>query len=731
MHQFWNTIKKIKETDAYQFKLDKKKFRIDTKEVSYSGKCDMLSAIHTNQMHQLWRTFDAIINWCISGKSSGLNRLRPSRAQILWDSKAYKTYLDFATRKATPTKVRKFKKVASPSKKLSPILEEEPTEKPKRAKKLAKKSTTMTIACVVIKDTPGVSVSKKKAPTKVDRGKGMDLLSEAALLEQQDKTTTTDKETGTIPGVPDVPKYHSESEKESWGNSKDDDRNDDDSNDDDDADGDKEVSDSEKTDSDEDENPNLNQNDDDEEEYKEEEYVHTLDNYEFTDDEEEYEELYKDVNVRLSYVEHGDEGKEDAEKNIAGHDAGTQETTYEQVKDDEHVILTTVHDTQKTEVPLQSSSILSDFANQFLNLDNPSPADTEINSMMNIDVRHEEPSTQTPPLLTIHVMKAFRSYTAEFKKKAKDEKKRYTDLVKKSVKEIIKDEVKSQLLQILPKEVSEFATPMIQSTITESLKNVVLRDHEDKDKYEDPPAGLDQGLKKQKTSKDVEPSKGSKSKESKSSLSNETKSQPKSSGKSTQVEELVFEFADIEMPQNQGSDLGNTDDQPNVEAASKHDWFKKLERPPSLNNPEGKEYLFDLSKPLPLIEDQGRQVVPVKYFIKNDLEYLKGGSSSKKYMTSTIKTNAAKYGDIQGIEDMVLSLWSPVKVKDLKLGVKSYQKKLIITRPKTFRYDISKRTPYTAYNNPQGIIYVDKFKRSRLMRSDELYKFSDGTLPSV
>ncbi|GKC93378.1 hypothetical protein Tco_1158820 [Tanacetum coccineum] len=28
MHQFWNTIQKIKDTDAYRFKLDKKKFRI-------------------------------------------------------------------------------------------------------------------------------------------------------------------------------------------------------------------------------------------------------------------------------------------------------------------------------------------------------------------------------------------------------------------------------------------------------------------------------------------------------------------------------------------------------------------------------------------------------------------------------------------------------------------------------------------------------------------------------
>nr|GEX94617.1 uncharacterized mitochondrial protein AtMg00810-like [Tanacetum cinerariifolium] len=31
-------------------------------ELGYSGKCNMLSAIHTNQMHQPWRTFAAIIN---------------------------------------------------------------------------------------------------------------------------------------------------------------------------------------------------------------------------------------------------------------------------------------------------------------------------------------------------------------------------------------------------------------------------------------------------------------------------------------------------------------------------------------------------------------------------------------------------------------------------------------------------------------------------------------------
>ncbi|GJX18403.1 hypothetical protein Tco_0221080 [Tanacetum coccineum] len=71
------------------------------------------------------------------------------------------------------------------------------------------------------------------------------------------------------------------------------------------------------------------------------------------------------------------------------------------------------------------------------------------------------------------------------------------------------------------------------------------------------------------------------------------------------------------------------------------------------------------------------------------------------------------------------------RVEDLELGVKSYQKKLNITKPETFRFDISKRTPYTAYKNPQGVIYQDKLKRNTLMHSDELYKFCDSTLSSV
>ncbi|GJR65113.1 hypothetical protein Tco_0011178 [Tanacetum coccineum] len=68
------------------------------------------------------------------------------------------------------------------------------------------------------------------------------------------------------------------------------------------------------------------------------------------------------------------------------------------------------------------------------------------------------------------------------------------------------------------------------------------------------------------------------------------------------------------------------------------------------------------------------------------------------------------------------------RVEDLQLGVESYQKKINVTKPDTTRPDLRKRHPYTPYKDPQGFIYVDDYKRNRLMRSDELYKFSDGTL---
>ncbi|GKE52074.1 hypothetical protein Tco_1487230 [Tanacetum coccineum] len=74
----------------------------------------------------------------------------------------YKTYLDYATGKVPPKKARK---------------------RESELRDLPKWSLLPPTTGVVIRDTPSKSKLKKKAPAKTDRGKGIELLSDAALLE--------------------------------------------------------------------------------------------------------------------------------------------------------------------------------------------------------------------------------------------------------------------------------------------------------------------------------------------------------------------------------------------------------------------------------------------------------------------------------------------------------------------------------------------------------------------
>nr|GEY47613.1 retrovirus-related Pol polyprotein from transposon TNT 1-94 [Tanacetum cinerariifolium] len=71
------------------------------------------------------------------------------------------------------------------------------------------------------------------------------------------------------------------------------------------------------------------------------------------------------------------------------------------------------------------------------------------------------------------------------------------------------------------------------------------------------------------------------------------------------------------------------------------------------------------------------------------------------------------------------------RVEDLQLGVESYQKKLNLTKLDSYRSDLKRKDAYTAYSNLRGFIYQNKDKRNRLMRINELHKFSDGMLTDV
>ncbi|GKA96834.1 hypothetical protein Tco_0818929, partial [Tanacetum coccineum] len=117
---------------------------------------------------------------------------------------------------------------------------------------------------------------------------------------------------------------------------------------------------------------------------------------------------------------------------------------------------------------------------------------------------------------------------------------------------------------------------------------------------------------------------------------------------------------------------------------------------------EGDRCPYDLSKPLPLKGHICHLTVPSEYFFNNDLEYLKSSDPEKKYTRSIMKTKAARY-ELVGIENMIPNIWSATKAKEL----------------------------YTQSFDPPGAVYEDLNKRKRVMRADELYKFSDRTLKLV
>ncbi|GJY44511.1 hypothetical protein Tco_0432724 [Tanacetum coccineum] len=82
---------------------------------------------------------------------------------------------------------------------------------------------------------------------------------------------------------------------------------------------------------------------------------------------------------------------------------------------------------------------------------------------------------------------------------------------------------------------------------------------------------------------------------------------------------------------------------------------------------------------------------------------------------------------LENVVDVSIQLSGSLLVKGSSNGL--LQDRALSER--SIRSGISKLTPYTPYKDPQGIIYQEKLKRNRLIRSAKLYKFCDGTFTFV
>nr|GEV31646.1 hypothetical protein [Tanacetum cinerariifolium] len=340
----------------------------------------------------------------------------------------------------------------------------------------------------------------------------------------------------------------------------------------------------------------------------------------------------------------------------------------------------------------------------------------------------------------------------------------------KIIKEQVKEKVKAQVSKILP-EIKKTINEQLEAEVLTRLSNSSKTSHavaanlselelkkilidkmeNDEDKDEEPSTGSNRGSKRRRDGKEQELTSAPKEKTSKTTGKSTkwSKSHHKSASESAQAEEPMHTTKDLEEPVHQEFGTGATEDQPVEEAPQHPNWFQTQAKPPTpnhtltpellagptyelmkgsckslvelefflkevykattnqldWNNPKGQQYPHDLRKPLPLIP-----------------------TSRGKLTNLTVDERLAFNVSLGMFMRSIIIQW---RMEDLQLGVKSYQKKINFTKPDTYRSDLKRKEVYTAYSNPRGFIYQNKDKQTRLMRIDELHKFSDGTLNDV
>ncbi|GJS85660.1 hypothetical protein Tco_0752201 [Tanacetum coccineum] len=678
------------------------------------------------------------------------------------ETKAYNTYLGFATG-ATPPKKRPAKKY---------------TKAPARG--------------VVIRETPKMPFSKKKEKVDVARVRRKSMrdfhkthpsrsgtVTKTAPSVAKIKPSITNEGTSVKPGFPDVTEEESsKSEAESWGNDEDDNNNEQDSNGEDsdqenDSGDDKTQPDNEnESDSEHETDKNESGSESDQEENKED----------IGDDEEVKDELVKTLS--------NDSDDEDETKITDKAEGDEDEEIDYTTKIVSHLDVQSIYElpNSKTHTPLQYMSLLSPILHRISLV---TTLEKEVAELKKVPLH-----TQVIALVDDHIDARLGATGDEF-----------INHLSASITARITEQVVLAKESSQPQSSYEVAATLIEFELKKILIDKMdksesyLAAHEHRECYEGliKSYDLDKNIfstygKVIEDNKDAEPTKGPKAKESQSSSSKGTKSQPKSSGKSVQSEELGFEVADSNMPQDPEGNLGPAfrlfkGTRSNY-AEFQYDFeecYKALLEKLDWENPEGGDYLFDLTKPIPLVMSGNRQKVPDDYFFNNDLKYLQGGVSTMNYTTSIIKTKAAQY-DLPGIEDMVQNIWVPVKVvydKYALCGIShwreqcrgnketlfEYLKEIVVRRANNDHYRFKEGdflrlrineiedmlilvvqnwlTNFSGDDVSDFAIALRMFTRSlviqkrvedlqlgvesyqkkiKLMRSDELYKFSDRTL---
>nr|GEX66067.1 hypothetical protein [Tanacetum cinerariifolium] len=753
------------------------------RELGHTGEINFLSIVNVNRMHQPWRSIAAIINKCRSGKTTTLESLRLSRAQILlgmfhnknvdyvyllWEdlvfqveNKNSKKNNDMYCLQFTKVIVNYFMAKDKADARRDKMFwhfaknKADPESSPKKKFTQAPKAKRLKTSAKVTKP------AKKKQPAKASKEKSLHALSEVALSEAEQMKLATkrskiqfhssyasgsgaDKGTCVMPRVPDVPTYDSEDEQISWKSS-----------DKDDVD---EV--------------NISEDDDDQ----------NNDNNDDEDDDNEQTESDIDVDdfVHLKLSTHDEEERHDNIETMEdifnpriqthSHVVSTNDRDYNEVTqgfNDEEEVKTLEDDFLKFKQTNAFAKALSSI---------PNIVDTYLANKMNEAIKIAFVNEQLESEVLTHSSNEAKTSHAVA-----------ANLLKLELKKILIDKME---------------------IILDTYKDIVTieRRHEDDDDDEEPFAGSNRGPREEELEKNLSlPISNLAQKDDSRDSFNELMDTPLDLSAFV-VNQLKVDTLTLELLVDPTFKLMKGSCKSLVELEYfLEDVYKETTNQLDWNNPEGQQNPHDMCKPLPLIPNsQGRRVIHVDHFINNDLAYLRGGASCRTYTTLVTKTKVADYRHIKWIEDVVSNTtWSPLPViyhkhayesshdvysrhriivitklqiiewhnykhldwiivrkltnltikerlalnvslrmftrsiviqrhvEDLQLGVKSYQKKLNLTSPDIHRSDLKRFPNYSSYPNPRGFIYQNKDKKNKLMRIDELHKFSNDTLNDV
>nr|GEZ95409.1 hypothetical protein [Tanacetum cinerariifolium] len=268
--------------------------------------------------------------------------------------------------------------------------------------------------------------------------------------------------------------------------------------------------------------------------------------------------------------------------------------------------------------------------------------------------------------------------------------------IQKVIKEQVKEQVKVQVSKILPK---------IEQTVNEQLEAEVLTRSSNSSKAS---YAIAADLSKMKLKKIlIEKMEGNKF----IHRSDEQRNLYKALVKAYESDKIILDpYEDTVTLKRRCDDDADKDEEPSAGS----------DRGESATAEEPMQTTRDLKEPshpefeAGAADDQRRHVIPFDHFINNDIEYLRGGASSRKYTTSVTKTKATYYGHIKWIEDLFYGF---AVNKESARDVYSKRRIIAVTKLKIVEWHNYKHLDWITVRRDDDKLYKFKegdFKRLRI-----------------